>query len=82
MEREDGPEEQESTKQESEHPANYFIWSSTGNESEDEYDNKDDAWGPGGISTEDEGTMRMRRKHRKIKITSSKKKLTYNMFSK
>ncbi|XP_015779715.1 PREDICTED: uncharacterized protein LOC107357589 [Acropora digitifera] len=56
MEREDEPEEQESTKQESEHPANYFVWSSTGNESEDEYDNKDDAWGPGGISTEDEGT--------------------------
>ena len=43
-------------KQESEHPANYDVWSSTGNESEDEYDNKDDAWGPGGISTEDEGT--------------------------
>lgn len=54
MEREDEPEEQESTKQESEHPANYYVWSSTGNESEDEYDNKDDAWGPGGISTEDE----------------------------
>ena len=56
MEREDEPEEQESTKQESEHPAYYYVWSSTGNESEDEYDNKDDAWGPGGIRTEDEGT--------------------------
>lgn len=56
MEREDEPEEQESSKQESEHPANYYVWSSTGNESEDEYDNKDDAWGPGGIRTKDEGT--------------------------
>ena len=56
MEREDEPEEQESTKQESEHPGNYYVWSSTGNESEDEYENKDDAWGPGGISTEDECT--------------------------
>ena len=56
MERADEPEEQKSTKQESEHPVNYYVWSSTGNESEDEYDNKDDAWGPEGISTEDEGT--------------------------
>ena len=57
MEREDEPEEQESTKQESEHPANYYVWSSTGNESvKMSNDNKDDAWGPGGISTEYEGT--------------------------
>ena len=49
-------EEQESTKQESKRPANYYVWSSTGNESKDEGDNKDDEWGPERESTEDEGT--------------------------
>ena len=56
METEDGTEEQESTKQESKHPTNYYVWSSTGNETEDEGDNKDDEWGPGQESTEDERT--------------------------
>lgn len=56
MEMEDETEEQESTKQESKPPANYYVWSSTGNETEDEGDNKDDEWGPGRESTEDEGT--------------------------
>lgn len=56
MEMEDETEEQESTKQESKPPANYYVWSSTGNETEDEGDNKDDEWGPGRESPEDEGT--------------------------
>ena len=75
MEREDEPEEQESTKQESEHPANYYVWSSTGNKSEDDYDNKDDAWGPG--TPKMKVLLRMRKKYRKIKITYSKKKLMH-----
>jgi len=50
MEAEDDTEEQESSKQESKHPANYYVWSSTGNETEDEGDNKNDEWDP----TEDE----------------------------
>lgn len=53
MEAEDDTEEQESTKQESKHPANYYVWSSTGNETEDEGDNKNDEWG----LTEDEEEM-------------------------
>ena len=56
METEDDTEEQESAKQESKHSAKYYVWCSTGNETEDEGDNKDDEWGPGGESTEDEGT--------------------------
>lgn len=53
MEAEDDTEEQESTKQESKHPANYYVWSSTGNETEDEGDSKNDEWG----LTEDEEEM-------------------------
>lgn len=53
MEAEDDTEEQESSKQESKHPANYYVWSSTGNETEDEGDSKNDEWG----LTEDEEEM-------------------------
>jgi len=53
MEAEDDTEEQESTRQESKHPANYYVWSNTGNETEDEGENKNDEWGP----TEDEEEM-------------------------
>ena len=56
METEDGTEEQESTKQESKRPVNYYVWSSSGNETEDEGDNKDDECGPREESTEDEHT--------------------------
>ena len=39
MDTEDETEEKESTKQESRGPANYYVSSSTGNETEDEGDN-------------------------------------------
>ena len=71
MEAEDETEKQESIKQE--YPANYYVWSSSGNETEDEGDNKDEEWGSGGESTEDKVLLRMKKKCRKIRITSSKR---------
>lgn len=74
---EDETEGQESTKQESKRPANYYVWSSTGNETEDEGDNKDDAQGPGRESTEDEGTTEDEEEMQEDQITSSKGKCLY-----
>lgn len=38
------------------HSSQYYTWSSTGTETEDEGDDKDDDWGPAGETKDDEGT--------------------------
>ena len=61
METEDETEEQESTKRECKHPAKYYVSYGTGNEAEDQGDNKVDEWGPGGKGTEDNIDMLSRK---------------------